>query len=127
MAKLRTRLAKQAAVFFASFMITLAACDTHLQGEPPLHKAAYKGDVEALEKLIEQGADLDARNSEGATALHWAAFKGHADSAELLIKSGANVNAVTTKGSTPLRLATTHKQEQVVKILERYGGRIDVY
>jgi len=101
------------------------ACDTHLQGEPPLHKAAYKGDTEEMMKLIRSGEAVNGRNSEGATPLHWAAFKGQLDAAKLLLKHGASVNARTKKGSTPLRLASTHKQEEVMQLLTSYGGSVD--
>ena len=109
--------------FSLGFVVLLcASCDTHLKAEPPLHKAAYKGDTDKIIELISAGSNVNERNAEGATPLHWAAFKGHLDAATVLLKSGADVNALTNKGSTPLRLATTHKKDEVVKLLKRYGG-----
>lgn len=103
----------------------LGACDTHLRSEPPLHRAAYKGDVDEIAHLLKQGGDVNAVNSEGATALHWAAFKGRRDVAELLLRYGADVNALTKKGSTPLRLAKTHKREALVALLSSRGGTVE--
>ncbi len=98
------------------------SCDSHLKGEPPLHKAAYKGDTDKIIELIKAGENVNGKNSEGATPLHWAAFKGQREAATILLKSGANVNALTDKGSTPLRLATTHKKEELIQLLKNYGG-----
>lgn len=106
----------------ALLLVQTIACDTHLASEPPLHRAAYKGDVEKIVELIKQGENVNGLNTEGATPLHWAAFKGHPEAAKALLRRGANVNALTKKGSTPLRLATTHKKTEVIKVLKRYGA-----
>lgn len=103
----------------------ILSCDTHLSGEPPLHRAAYKGDVETIKTLIKEGESIHGLNSEGATPLHWAAFKGQTEAAKLLLKYGADVNAITKKGSTPLRLATTHKKEKMIQLLKTYGGEAE--
>ncbi|WP_086930456.1 ankyrin repeat domain-containing protein [Agarilytica rhodophyticola] len=105
------------------FCFFIVACDAGLVGEPPLHQAAYRGDVDEMKKLIKSGVSVDSLNSEGATPLHWAAFKGHLPAAKLLLRHGANVNAATKKGSTPLRLATTHKKQEVIKFLKSRGGK----
>ena len=98
------------------------ACDSHLASEPPLHRAAYKGDVETIKELIQQGESVHSLNSEGATPLHWAAFKGKPEAAKLLLRYGADVNARTKKGSTPLRLAVTHKNDEVARLIKARGG-----
>ncbi len=110
-------------IIVALFMLLhISACDYHLRSEPPLHRAAYTGDIQKIQELIKAGENIDGLNSEGATALHWAAFKGQLQAAEILLRYGANVNAKTKKGSTPLRLATTHKKEALVRLLKRHGG-----
>eukprot|EP00327_Prymnesium_parvum_P008536 CAMPEP_0182820224 /NCGR_PEP_ID=MMETSP0006_2-20121128/13015_1 /TAXON_ID=97485 /ORGANISM="Prymnesium parvum, Strain Texoma1" /LENGTH=60 /DNA_ID=CAMNT_0024946885 /DNA_START=57 /DNA_END=236 /DNA_ORIENTATION=+ len=39
--------------------------------------AASNGDVRALTQLLENNADIAAREEDGSSALHWAARNGH--------------------------------------------------
>jgi hypothetical protein len=58
----------------------------------PLHDAAKKGDVEAVKKLISQGASVNEKDYKGDTPLDWAASEGHTAIIELLVTNGADVN-----------------------------------
>ena len=69
--------------------------------------AARAGDVELIKKLIAAGADLDARDTWGATATTWAARLGHADAVKVLIDKGADVNVRDNNGDTPLDHASS--------------------
>ena len=61
----------------------------------PLMKAASKGDIEEIRKLLKEGvADVNAKSSEyGMTALMYAAGNGHTEAIRELVKAGADVNA----------------------------------
>ncbi len=111
-------------VLYLAVVALVISCGQGLGSEPPLHDAAYRGNVEKVRELVSSGIPVDSLNSEGATPLHWAAFKGHEDVARILLNSGADVNARTKKGSTPLRLATTHKQERLIQLLKGRGGEL---
>jgi peptidoglycan/LPS O-acetylase OafA/YrhL len=71
-------------------------------GASPLAWAAMRGDTEALQLLIDGGADVNARNKDGSTPLHGAAFLGRARAAELLIKKGADTQVRNLRSETPL-------------------------
>ncbi|HET8824023.1 MAG TPA: ankyrin repeat domain-containing protein, partial [Terriglobales bacterium] len=71
----------------------------------PLHYAAMYGSVEALQFLLEKGADVNASNQSGATPLILAAWSF--ERARLLVEHGATVNAATDKGVTPLLVAAS--------------------
>src|SRR6266705_4016878 len=67
----------------------------------PLMHAAYRGDLEAMSRLIQQGADVNEANLAGMTALDFAAgatpivnqvYRGSPDAVKLLLKHGANPN-----------------------------------
>ena len=62
-------------------------------GWTPLHMAANRGVRLTIETLLNRGADIEARNAEGATPLHIAALYGQASAAETLLKRGADIHA----------------------------------
>ena len=62
--------------------------------------------LEATERCLDLGNDVNAVNDVGDTALHGAAYRGALDVAQLLVKSGAKLDAVDTRGLTPLSVAT---------------------
>ncbi len=58
-----------------------------------------------MDRDLEQGADINARNENGSTPLLLAVSNGNVNIAELLITQGADINARNSDGNTPLRLA----------------------
>lgn len=74
---------------------------------PPLHVAAYRGNLEVAKALLAHGAQPNIHNSWGATPLH-EAVRSDMDNQEmvkLLISHGAEVNARDGRGDTPLHTA----------------------
>jgi ankyrin repeat protein len=47
------------------------------------------GHAEVVKALLEKGADVQAKNSDGWTPLHWACRFGHHDIAAMLRAKGA--------------------------------------
>ncbi|MDR1435552.1 MAG: ankyrin repeat domain-containing protein [Puniceicoccales bacterium] len=88
-----------------------------------LWKALKKGDEEAVQHLIGEGADINFRGVFGFTRLHRAIeyFKGM-EEIQLLLKYGANVNAQSLKGYTPLHLAVQHASQKLLKLLLDAGA-----
>lgn len=52
----------------------------------PLHDAAWKGHIDAMQLLIDNGANVNARNEWDRTPLHDASRNGHVDAMKLLIE-----------------------------------------
>jgi len=48
--------------------------DCRTKGESPLHRAAAFGDAEAIQRLLDAGAVIDARDANGDTPLSWASW-----------------------------------------------------
>ena len=59
----------------------------------PLHAAAHRGDVAAVEKLVAAKADLNARDGYGRTPLHVAAFARRHEVIRTLARAGADLGA----------------------------------
>mgnify|MGYP000904427119 CR=1 FL=1 len=81
------------------------ATEMVLAGETPLAKAAAHGDIKAIGKLIDDGAEVDTKDTLGRTPLHIAAFYGNSRTSAFLISKGADVNAQDRIGMTPLHVA----------------------
>ncbi len=82
------------------------------------------GDPELIEKLIQRGANLDAKSSDGSAPLHLAAVKGDVSAAEVLLKHGASVDLPATDDITPLMLAVQKDDAKMVKILLKHGADV---
>lgn len=66
-----------------------------------LLRAAYKGDTRRVQKLLSEGADIDALDTLGWDALHNAVRGGHVETAQILLENGANPDTHENKeGST---------------------------
>jgi ankyrin repeat protein len=93
------------------------ARDQH--GRTPLHEAAVKGQLLVAQFLVENGADIDAKETESShgTALQLAALEGNKDMVELLLQKGANVAAVNKDGMTALHLAAGNGFRSIVESL----------
>ena len=70
-----------------------------------LHRAAKNGHAETVSLLLDNGADINAKNRDGQTALHVAAKYGHDAIVSLLLDNGADIEAKNIDGSTPLHRA----------------------
>ena len=85
--------------------------------------AAENGNLKALKKLLDDGADVNAKDSSGSTPLHNAA--GQKEIAELLITKGANVIATNMHGMTPLHIAAQLGCKEVVELLITKGADVN--
>ena len=73
----------------------------------PLHLAMLHDEPGIAKLLLEAGAGIEARDSEGLTPLHWAALSG-TDSTEMidfLLDHGAVIEAKSADGFAPLHFA----------------------
>ena len=88
--------------------------------------AARAGDAAAVRALLADGADVDARQGDGATALHWAAHRGDLELADVLIEAGADVNPANALDATPLWLASQNGDARLVARLLAAGADANV-
>ncbi len=106
------------------FWATVAFAQTALAS--PIHDAALTGDVELVELLIANGADVDDRDVHGYTPLLLAIQEGHTDIAKVLITNGADVNtrAASDGGEdvTPLYLSIILGRRVTESLLRDHGA-----
>src|SRR5262245_23100627 len=101
-------------------------------GEPPEARpigaevvtAIRNADVPAVRKLLDNGADVNARDADGNTTLILASFYASPECVQLLIENGADVNAANKAGVTPLiRAATSY---ETTRLLVAAGAKVRV-
>jgi ankyrin repeat protein len=83
-------------------------------------------DLLAVSSLLDQGADVDARNSAGQTPLLAAAQNGHVKAMEILLSRGADVNAQDHHGRTALMVAAGADDVKMVKLLLSKGAKVNL-
>lgn len=106
-------------------------------GRTVLSHSAEDGQESLVARLLDRGAELDARDMRGRTALSWAAQRGRAGVVGMLLERGAGTEEADERycvfvespgGRTPLFYAAEEGCEDVVLLLLRKGadaGRCD--
>ena len=95
----------------------LAGCTA--RPDDPLGKAAVRGDLTEVGRLIRAGASLRARNG----ALVWAARFGQPDAVSLLVKNGADPNVISGVNGWPALMHAIHKDQPAsVRALLEHGA-----
>lgn len=90
-----------------------------------LHIAAKHGHSKIVERLIEHGANIDAKNSKMETPLCLAAKKGHYKVCEVLINAKANIHGLNRQLKSPIILAATNGHIHIVSLLLRKGVNVN--
>ena len=113
-------------------------------GQTLLHVACKTGNSNIVELLLENGADLFARDLSGfmRSALHYAASNGHYDCIKTLLKRNGDIQRLVNlktsikhsedrkrmkcmSGKTALMEASMNGFSKIVRILCKYGAKVD--
>ena len=96
--------------------------------------ARQQGNMSTVKLLLDQGAEVNATNANGATALMAAVSAEDAEMAKFLIERGADVNAKPNMdgngflwggGRTPLMWAAFRGNEGLVRLLLAHGAKVN--
>ncbi len=85
--------------------------------------AADYGNLSMVKKLVEKGANANAKNRYGNTPMYFNASYGYAEIVERFVEKEANTNAKNKDGITPLDIARDRKHNNIVKYLEEKLNR----
>ena len=95
-------------------------------GFTPLHLAVFGHSLEAVELLLERGADVETPSEHptirGVRPLRTAAFVSDAAAARLLLEHGADANAQHERGFRALHVAAANGDAELVEILLEFGA-----
>ncbi len=86
---------------------------------------AKVGDALAVQRMLEQGACVEAVSADGTTALMLASSAGHLEVARLLLAHNAQVNAANHDGETALHYAVRDNKPEIVTLLLENGAKVD--
>jgi ankyrin repeat protein len=110
-------------------IVDVAAQSAQLRTQPTEVPESWTATVEAL---LDNGAEIEARNEDGSTPLIWAASFAQTDIFKLLVQRGARVNATDKNGNTPLMaaacqcaVATMNSADDVIRILLDQGAKVN--
>lgn len=96
----------------------------NMVGWTPLMMAAFFGDANGVDALIEAGADVTIARNSGVTALHHAAYRFDSSKILLILDAGADSEARDRSGQTPLTWATRQGGLQAVETLLIAGADV---
>jgi ankyrin repeat protein len=82
-----------------------------------LIRAAEEGHLDLVQRILEAGADPDAKCEEGFTVLMWAVARGHVEVVQVLLEAGANPDVRSEKGRTAAEIAAQEGYDEIAGIL----------
>lgn len=90
----------------------------------PIHNAASRGNLIEVRKLVNSGANINARNNQRLTPLMSAAHRGHANVIRYLLTKGANARARQNENNskTALIYAVENGNVNSVRALIRHSN-----
>ena len=129
------RVPKVPGAYGAVFAIALSVVAVPLSGQTDrrladagateLHWAAHRDDVALVDRLIRQGANVNAANEYGVTPLVLACTNRNTAIVERLLAAKANPNVAQTNGVTPLMECARTGAAAAVASLLSHGAAID--
>ncbi len=100
--------------------VGVRAVVTSYTADRELWASVYEGDLARIKELVGKGANINGRDSHGATLLERAVYDGDTGLVMVLVEAGADVNL-----NTPLASAIDNGHTEIVRILVEAGADVN--
>lgn len=91
----------------------------------PLMIASNLENIEVMKLLLEYGANVNTKTTDGQSALELAAIKGSKKSIDFLLENGADVNSQNNQGYTPTMIAVGLENIDLLNKLIKAGADLN--
>jgi ankyrin repeat protein len=113
-------------VYATIFEVRKISNDAEVAKYNQLFVAVQTGNLEEVQKLLNEGVDINGKNPFlGKTALMHASGQGLTEVVEFLLERGADANAKTDEGETALMIASAKRNSNIVKLLLDKGAEVN--
>ena len=94
--------------------------------EQEIHEAVRQGDIERVQSLVGENADLvNSKNPDGVAPLHLCASSGNAEIMEYLLEKGADIHIRNKYGWTALHFAAHGGHKEIMELLAASGADVN--
>jgi ankyrin repeat protein len=93
---------------------------------PDWEQALTRGDLVEIDRLLAEGANVDARDRYGQTGLLIATRLGHLEVVRRLIGHGADLNHAAKFRLSPLMFAAMHGRADIARLLVDAGADVSL-
>lgn len=93
---------------------------------PEWEGAVRRGDVEAVRRMLRDGADVNARDKHGQTGLMIAAHQGRRELVRTLLGAGAAPDHTAKYGLSAVMLAVINGDAEIVRMLADAGADLTI-
>jgi len=88
----------------------------------PLHAAAHRGDLPAIQRALAQGAPVNGRDGHGRTAVHVATFARQREAIRALAAAGADLGLLENDRYDAVTIASVADDEATLRVLLALGA-----
>ena len=98
--------------------------DIHAKDDQALRLSAFNGHLDVVKYLVENGADVHASDNAYYIALHISALRGHLNVVKYLVENGTNINTRNITHNNVLHISVKYRHLEIVESLVENGSDI---